>query len=163
MLMNIILTGTSPEFLTELIVTLSTEFALKDLGDLKFFLGIELQSTSQGIHVTQTKYTKEVLQKANMLEAAHISTPMATSISKSSNDEELVDPTTYRSLVGSLQYLTLTRPDIVQAVNKVCQHLQQPQLQHWRAVKRILRYLKGTMTYGISFSKHSSNNLYAFL
>ena len=88
---------------------LSTEFALKNLEDLHFFLGVEAQTTSQGMHLTQAKYTREVvLQKTGMVNTSSIALPMSTSMSRTPKDTELVNPLNYRSLVGSLQYLTLT-------------------------------------------------------
>ncbi|KAL6328179.1 hypothetical protein AAG906_034322 [Vitis piasezkii] len=91
-----------------------------------------------------------------MMECTHINTPMAFKSIITSSDEQPIDPTRYRQLVGSLQYLTFTRPDIVHAVNKACQHFQAPTKADLRAVKLILRYLKGTMEHVISFFKQSS-------
>ncbi|XP_022157372.1 uncharacterized protein LOC111024092 [Momordica charantia] len=159
---DIILTGNNQTFIMNLVTKLSTEFALKDLGALHYFLGVEVQHTHNGFHITQSRYTRDILMKAKMLEVSPISTPMATSKNKCPHENELVDPTAYRSLVGSLQYLTLTRPDIHFYVNKACQHMQQPQMQHLRDVKCILRYLKHSLNHGISFRKNSSLNLYAF-
>ncbi|XP_022141787.1 uncharacterized protein LOC111012071 [Momordica charantia] len=158
---DIILIGTNAIIMQHLITKLGLEFALKDLGALHYFLDIEVHSTPQGRMLTQSKYTKDVLLKANMLYASHF-TLMALSSTSSPNDGDLVDATTYRSIVGSLQYLTLTRPDIVYAVNKVCQHMQTTTINNFRDVKRILRYLKGTLSHGITFHKNSNLNLYAF-
>ena len=73
-----------------------------------------------------------------------------------------MDATNYRSIVGALQYLTLSRPDLTHAVNLVCQFMHQPGTSHFQAVKRILRYLQGTLDYGIRLLSHSSLNLYGF-
>ncbi|KAL6318252.1 hypothetical protein AAG906_035761 [Vitis piasezkii] len=97
-----------------------------------------------------------------MMECTPINTPMALKSIITSSDEQPIDPTQYRQLVGSLQYLTFTRPDIVHAVNKACQHFQAPTKADLRAVKRILRYLKGTMEHGIRFFKQSSLRLTGF-
>lgn len=92
-----------------------------------------------------------------------VHTPMAASAKLSlSIGSPLVDPTVYRSIVGALQYATLTRPDISFAVNKGCQFLQQPIDDHWQAVKRILRYLKETVTHGLFLSRCSSLRLHAY-
>ncbi|XP_043705316.1 uncharacterized mitochondrial protein AtMg00810-like [Telopea speciosissima] len=72
------------------------------------------------------------------------------------------DPTLYLNTVGALQYATLTRPDIQFAVNKVCQYMQRPTIEHWAIVKRILRYLKGTLSYGVHFDRRSPLTLSAF-
>ncbi|RVW82514.1 putative mitochondrial protein [Vitis vinifera] len=97
-----------------------------------------------------------------MMECTPINTPMALKSTITSFDEQPIDPTQYRQLVGSLQYLTFTRPDIVHAVNKACQHFQAPTKADLRAIKRILRYLKGTMEHGIRFFKQSSLRLTGF-
>ncbi|XP_022154960.1 uncharacterized protein LOC111022103 [Momordica charantia] len=133
-----IVIGSQTRHIEELIKHLSTEFALKDLGPLHYFLKVEVHMTSTDLMITQEKYAKEILNKANMLEATQFSTPIAISNSLSPNDHEKVDATEYRSVVGSLQYLTLTRPDIQFAVNKVCQHRQEPTLKDLKAVKCIL-------------------------
>ena len=87
---------------------------------------------------------------------------MALKTQATPRDSDPVNATQFRSLVGALQYLTYTRPDIVHAVNKVCQKLHQPTLGDMKAVKCILRYIKGTVHFGISFYKHSNLSLYGF-
>lgn len=159
---DIILTGNNESTIQDLILKLGTEFALKDLGWLHYFLGIEVQHCPNRIVLSPGKYTIDLLAKAKMLEASYLNTPMAISTTSVCDDHEPVDPTPYRSIVGSLQYLTLTRPDIVHAVNKLCQHMERPTMQNWRATKLILRYIKGTLHFGITFLKTRNINLYAF-
>ncbi|KAH9689512.1 retrovirus-related pol polyprotein from transposon RE1 [Citrus sinensis] len=159
---DIVVTGNNTFLIDQLIHQLSIEFALKDLGQLHFFLGLEIRYFSGGIYVSQTKYTKDLLTKAKMLESTSLSTPMAIKEQANPIDHKPVNATEYRRLVGGLQYLTLTRPDIVHAVNKVCQHFQTPTEANLRAVKRILRYLKGSLDYGIRFLQQSSLNITAF-
>ncbi|KAF7845329.1 Retrovirus-related Pol polyprotein from transposon TNT 1-94 [Senna tora] len=77
-------------------------------------------------------------------------------------DDPFIDPTQYRSIVGALQYATITRPEISFSVNKVCQFMHNPQNSHWQAVKRILRYLKGTLDHGLHFTSSPSLSLFAF-
>ncbi|KZV52607.1 hypothetical protein F511_07000 [Dorcoceras hygrometricum] len=87
----------------------------------------------------------------------HDQTPMSSSVALSSRGSDIFeDPTLYRSKVGALQYLTITRPDIAYSVNKVCQFMQRPLQSHWKAVKRILKYLRGTLEFGIhlGISRH---------
>jgi histone deacetylase 1/2 len=106
---------------------------VKDLGHLNFFLGIEVKSTSDGIVLAQKKYISDLLTRTNMLQAKGVSTPMVTTEKLSRFDGELLSPadaTRYRSVVGALQYLTLTRPDISFSVNKVCQFLATPTEVH---------------------------------
>ncbi|XP_042950035.1 secreted RxLR effector protein 161-like [Carya illinoinensis] len=92
-----------------------------------------------------------------------ISSPMSASTKLSKFDSPSFENVTlYRSIIGNLQYLSLTRPDISFSVNKACQFMHEPKLSHWLAVKRILRYLKSTINYGLFFSKQSSFNLHAY-
>ncbi|KAL9413762.1 hypothetical protein AB3S75_042284 [Citrus x aurantiifolia] len=97
-----------------------------------------------------------------MQDCTSIRTPIATSSTACIDEDEPVDATEYRGLVGSLQYLTFTQPDITHVVNRACQHFQAPNKAHMRAVKRILRYLKGTIHYDLRFLSQSSLTLYGF-
>ncbi|CAJ2640052.1 unnamed protein product [Trifolium pratense] len=159
---DVIITGNNSNFISSLTQRLNKDFALKDLGQLHYFLGLEIRYFSGGITISQTKYARDILAKAKMLEASKINTPIAHKAIELSDDHEFVDPTEYRSLCGSLQYLTFTRPDITHAVNIVCQHFQNPTKKDMRAVKRILRYIKGTLTHGLRYLSQSSLTLNAF-
>uniref|UniRef100_A0A8R7RFB8 Reverse transcriptase Ty1/copia-type domain-containing protein n=1 Tax=Triticum urartu TaxID=4572 RepID=A0A8R7RFB8_TRIUA len=156
---DIIVASSSQEGTTALLEDLRRDFALKDLGDLHYFLGIEVKRVKDGILLTQEKYVSDVLKRASMMNCKVSNMPLSTSEKLSKENGEILgahDSTNYRSVVGALQYLTLTRPDISFSVNKVCQFLHSPTLEHWTAVKRILRYLRGTMSTGLKFSKSSS-------
>nr|KYP42777.1 Retrovirus-related Pol polyprotein from transposon TNT 1-94 [Cajanus cajan] len=150
---DIILTGSSQSLIQQLTTQLNARFALKQLGLLDYFLGIEVKYfTDKSILMTQSKYIRDLLHKTKMAEAQPISSPMVSSCKLSKNGNDLFhDPTLFRSVVGALQYATLTRPDISYSVNKVCQFMAQPLDTHWIAVKRILRYLKGTISHGLHF------------
>ena len=129
---------------------------MKDLGPLHFFLGLEAIYSSGGLYLTQTKYTMDLLHRTKFQDVKPISSPAHTGQKLSLYDgDPLPDPTEYRSVVGALQYLTLTRPDIAFAVNQVCQFMHQPTTTHWIAVKRILRYLKSTPTHGLFYQPGS--------
>lgn len=133
--------------------------SLLDLGDLHYFLGIEVNKLNGGIVLTQEKYASDILRRVGMTECKPVNTPMSTSEKLSIHEGELHGPndaTKYRSVVGALQYLTLTRPDISFSVNKVCQFLHAPTTLHWAAVKRIIRYLKHTKKLGLKIAKSSS-------
>ncbi|XP_023741339.1 uncharacterized mitochondrial protein AtMg00810-like [Lactuca sativa] len=138
---DIVIIGSSPIAIDHLIHTPSSSFPIKDLGHLAYFLG------SVGITLVQHKYASDLLKRANMMNCKSISTPMsvtdklAQDLGRPLSDE---DDFKYRSLVGGLEYLTLTRPDISFPVNIVCQYLSKPTTVHLEAVKRILRYIKGT-------------------
>jgi histone deacetylase 1/2 len=148
---DIIITGSSSNLVQNLVTKLDSVFSLKQLGDLDYFLGIEVKQLSDNsLLLSQGKYIRDLLTKTNMLECKPINTPMMSSckLSKTGSDN-VTDATLYRSVVGSLQYATITRPEISFAVNKVCQFMSAPLESHWSAVKRILRYLKGTITGGL--------------
>jgi hypothetical protein len=135
---------------------------MKDLVPLHFFLGIEVIPFSGGLFLSQQKYARDILSKASMSNCNPIGTPLAQKVKLDTKDDSLVDATNYCSLVGALQYLTLTRPDLTHAVNLVCQFTHRPGLSHLQAVKHILRYLQGTLHYGIRLLSRSSLNLYGF-
>ncbi|XP_043710459.1 uncharacterized mitochondrial protein AtMg00810-like [Telopea speciosissima] len=160
---DIILTGNDSSHLCILISKLGKEFALKDLGPLRFFLGIELTPNDTGLLLTQQKYIFDLLNRSHMEGSKPLSTPLSstTRLSRSSGTP-LTDPSEYRSIVGALQYVTLTRPDISFAVNKVCQFMAVPTDEHWLVVKGILRYLKGTISMGLQLRSSSSLTLSAF-
>ena len=161
---DIIITASSPTEITNLITTLRSSFALKDLGSLHHFLGIQVSRTSTGdMHLSQDQYIHELLQKTNMLHAKPQPTPM-TSSSRLQQDSSASfnDPSLYRSVVGTLQYLLITRPELSYSVNRVCHFMHDPKLHHWQAVKRILRYLAGTITHGLLLRPNSTTSLIGF-
>ncbi|KAJ4818128.1 hypothetical protein LUZ62_030694 [Rhynchospora pubera] len=160
---DIIITGDSPILLSKAIAHLNSQFAIKDLGSLKFFLGIEVHSISTGFLLTQTKYLKNILTRANMLLSKPTASPMVVHTSLSLHEGDPMDnPSLYRTIVGALQYATITRPDIAFAVNKVSQFMHSPTNLHWEAVKRILRYLNGTLTYGLTLKPAINLVLHAY-
>lgn len=149
---DIIVTSNNPASIRTLMARLSKEFAIKDLGRLGYFLGLEVSYPSSGLFLSQSKYARDILARADLLDSKPVSTPLAPGVSFTSAGTEFSDPTLYRSLVGALQYLTITRPDISYSVNTVSQFQQRPTTDHFQAVKRILRYVKGTLDYGLTFS-----------
>uniref|UniRef100_A0A2N9GIZ9 Reverse transcriptase Ty1/copia-type domain-containing protein n=1 Tax=Fagus sylvatica TaxID=28930 RepID=A0A2N9GIZ9_FAGSY len=160
---DIIITASQPESIDDLLLSLTHEFAVKDLGNLNFFLGIEVLSNPHGIILSQHRYIIDLLHRTKMSEAKPITTPMASTSSLSAFEGELFpDLTLYRSTVGALQYLALTRPDIAFTVNKLSQFMQKPLLPHWQTVKRLLRYLKNTLNFGLQIYRSSSSTIQAF-
>uniref|UniRef100_A0A1J3K4R5 Retrovirus-related Pol polyprotein from transposon TNT 1-94 n=1 Tax=Noccaea caerulescens TaxID=107243 RepID=A0A1J3K4R5_NOCCA len=132
------------------------------MGELSYFLGIEVIRTSQGLHLNQRKYILDLLNKMQMQDAKPIATPMATEPKLVMSGEKHSNPSEYRTLVGSLQYLAFTRPNIAYAVNKLSQFMYSPTSDHWQAAKRVLRYLAGTPTHGLFFSKSNPLSLHAY-
>ncbi|TXG71321.1 hypothetical protein EZV62_006256 [Acer yangbiense] len=158
---DIIVTGSSP--VHEFIQSLARRFSLKDLGPLSYFLGVEALTTSTGLFLSQRKYIRDLLHKTHMLDANVASTPLSVTDSLVLHDgSPLTDPTQYRQIVGSMQYLSLTRPDVSFAVNKLSQFMHCPTIKHWTAVKRVLRYLKGTISHGLLLHRKSPSLLHAF-
>jgi len=120
---DIIVASSSPKATNALLSDLQSDFALKDLGDLHYFLGIEVKKVKEGLVLTQQRYAADILAKSRMDKCKVIDTPMSSTEKLSAVEGTALGPddsTKYRSLVGALQYLTLTRPDICFAVNKVC-------------------------------------------
>lgn len=115
-----------------------------------------MKKTSDGLLLTQQRYVADVINRTNMEKSKLVDTPIST-IGKLSLSDGVklgpVDSTRYRSMLGALQYLTLTRPDISFAVNKVCQFLHAPTTIHWSAVKRIMRYIQGTLSMGLKITQ----------
>ena len=162
---DIIVVSSSDLAVQRLLHQLRDDFALKDLGSLHYFLGIEVLADSEGLLLTQSKYAKELIQKSGPTNCKVVPTPMTLSEKlKAAGGDTLDDATStsYRSIVGGLQYLTLTRPDIAFAVNKVCQFLHSPTSDHFTAVKRIQRYISGTIDFGLRFTRSSTNVISAF-
>jgi hypothetical protein len=145
---DIIVASSSSSATADLLHNLQNEFALKDLGTLHYFLGIEVSHAKEGIYLSQKKYTTDVLQRVGMLSYKPAPTPISCSAKISTHDGDRLGPegaTRYRSIVGALQYLTLTHPDISFVDNEVCQYLHSLTSVHWTTVKRILHFLKHTM------------------
>ncbi|XP_050125670.1 uncharacterized mitochondrial protein AtMg00810-like [Malus sylvestris] len=161
---DIILTCSNTSKINAAIQELSEVFDLKDLGRLTFFLGLQIHyRDNEDIFVNQTKYIKDLIHKAGLKSCKPTTTPYKPHNSMLVTEgKPLVDPSIYRSIVGSLQYLTFTRPDIAFAVNSVCQFMTSPTDDHLTAVKRILRYLQGTIEAGICYSAIAAVSLNAF-
>ncbi|GKA76472.1 retrovirus-related pol polyprotein from transposon RE1 [Tanacetum coccineum] len=159
---DLILTGNRDHIMVSFIRRLHHEFAIKDPGELNYFLRLEATRTLEGLFLSQSKYAHDILNRADLLDAKPVHTPLAANEILSTHGDKYTDPTSYRSLVGALQYLTITRPDISYAVNQVSQFLQSPTTTHMQQVKRILRYVKGTLAYGLMYSKPSHTTILGY-
>jgi hypothetical protein len=128
---DLILTGNNSTFVASIINQLGQKFSIKDLGPLHFFLGVGVIPTKEGLFITQHKYIRDILAKTSMDGAKDVTTPFSTSISlKLANGSSSVDSTEYRRVIGALQYLSLTRPDISFAMNKLSQFMHSPTQTH---------------------------------
>lgn len=136
---DLIITGTSATLFNRLISQLNGAFALKDLGSLHCFLGINITTTKTGPTMSQVGYIHDILIQTHMDEATPVPTPAHSQSRLTMHGDPFPDPTLYRQVVGSLQYATITRPDITFVVNRVCQYMHSPTIIHWQSVKQILR------------------------
>ncbi|KAG8064903.1 hypothetical protein GUJ93_ZPchr0004g39485 [Zizania palustris] len=151
---DLIITGVSPADVDDFKSEMRRLFRMSDLGLLSYYLGIEVKQGQHSITLGQAAYAKKLLEKAGMKDCKPCHTPMEVrlKLSTESNTPE-VDATSYRSLVGSLRYLVHTRADIAFAVGYVSRFMEKPRQEHLVAVKHLLRYIAGTMDYGVVYPK----------
>jgi hypothetical protein len=142
---------------------MESEIQMSMMGELTFFLGIQVKQTKQGTFMHQAKYTKDLMKMFNMEELKPVSTPMSSAASLGPDEDgEVVDQREYRSMIGSLLYLTATRPDIQFAVGLCTRFQSSPRSSYRMVVQRVFRYLKHTSEFGIWYSASSSLDLVSF-
>jgi hypothetical protein len=142
---------------------MENEFQMSMMGELTFFLGIQVKQTKQGTFLHQAKYTKDLMKKFNMTEFKLMSTPMSTTMSLGLDEYgEAIDQREYRSIIGSLLYLIATRSNIQFTVCLCARFQASPHSSHRMTVQRIFRYLKYTLEFGIWYSASSSLDLVGF-
>jgi len=153
---DLLVTGSSSTCIDQLKEDLKREFEMTDLGALSYFLGLEFAYDRRGIIMHQRKYILEVLKKFNMMDCNPAATPAELSLKLIQDETEvLVDETLYRQMIGSLRYICHSRPEITYSVGIVSRFLSNPKQSHLVAAKRILRYLKATLGYGLIFLHQS--------
>lgn len=156
---EIIITGDDHQEIKALKEQLQQTFEVKDLGQMRYFLGMEVAKSKEGILISQRKYTLDLLKETGKLGCRPASTPLEPNWKVSVNGtEKEVDKERYQRLVGRLIYLSLTRPDISYATSKVSQYRHSPHGKHLDAIYHILRYLKGTPGKGILLKKRRPRN-----
>ncbi|GJZ06290.1 retrovirus-related pol polyprotein from transposon TNT 1-94 [Tanacetum coccineum] len=138
------------------------KFEMSMMGELKFFLGIQIHKSPRGIFINQAKYAHEILKKHGMTSCDSVGTLMATKPLDADLSGTPVDQTKYCSMVGGLMYLTSSRPDIVHATCYCARYQARPTEKHLKEVKRIFRYLKNTINMGLWYPKDTGFNLTAF-
>ncbi|GJR67851.1 retrovirus-related pol polyprotein from transposon TNT 1-94 [Tanacetum coccineum] len=160
---DIIFASTNPKACKLFAFEMNSTFKMSMMGQMSFFLGLQVSQNPRGIFINQSKYAQEILKKFGFDSCTPIDTPMAE---RPNLDEDkggkLIDPTRFRGMVGSLMYLSASRPDIVFAVCMCARYQAKPTEMHLTAIKRIFRYLKGTIHMGLWYPKDSGFELKAF-
>lgn len=160
---DIIVAGTHLAALDSLQTFLSSEFMIKSLGDLKYFLGLEVARSHRGLHICQRKYTLDILADSGSLGAHAVKLPMEQNLSlRKDSGQPVPDGASYRRLIGRLLYLTITKPDICFVIQRLSQFMHRPTDAHLHAAHQILRYLKKAPRQEIFFSSSSSLLLHAY-
>ncbi|KAI3511348.1 hypothetical protein L1887_18499 [Cichorium endivia] len=160
---DILLITSSDTLRTTIMRQLAQEFAMKDLGRLSHFLGISVTHNPDGLFLSQQKYASDIIERAGLSSCKPAQTPVDVNGKLSATNGNLMDdPTLYRSLAGALQYLTFTRPDITYAVQQVCMFMHAPRTPYFNALKRILRYVQGTLSFGLHMTRPTSLSLVGY-
>lgn len=161
---DLIFTGNDKSMFDEFKKSMMLEFDMSDLGKMKHFLGVEVKQCADGIFICQKRYAREVLARFDMESANAVKNPIVPGTRLSKNEGGVrVDETLFKQVVGSLMYLTVTRPDLMYSVSLISRFMSSPTMSHWLTAKRILRYLKGTTDFGILYKKGESRlSLMAF-
>ena len=162
---DIILAGRTEGTLNEIKTAISRKFDVKDLGELSYFLGVKVEQRNNSVWIGQSAYTANLLEAFGMADCKPVSTPVniGSKLTKATDDDKCVDQQKYQSAIGSLMYLSVvTRPDIAFTVSSLARFSSKPTNEHWTALKRLLRYLKGTMTHGILYTKEDPDTFIGY-
>lgn len=160
---DLIVTGTNTTKIEEFKTQMKQQFDMSDLGVLSYYLGIEVKQQEGIIELKQTAYAKKILKVAAMIDCNSSKYPMESQVHVEQNDdEEYVDPTMYRRLIGSLRYLLHTRPDLAYSVGVASRYMQSPNQSYFQHVKHILRYVKGTVNLGLRYGRQGGDSLVGY-
>jgi hypothetical protein len=160
---DMIITGNDSEYIAFVKARLSEQFLMSDLGPLRYFLGIEVSSTSDGIYLSQEKYIQDLFAHSSLTHQRTVETPIELNLHLRATDgKPLIDPTWYRHIVVSLVYSAVTRPDISYAVHILSQFVSAPTHIHYSHLLRVLCYFRGTITCRLFFPRSSSFQLQAY-
>ncbi|XP_055814428.1 uncharacterized mitochondrial protein AtMg00810-like [Solanum dulcamara] len=147
---DMIFTRNHPGMFNDFKKAMTKEFEMTDIGEMSYFLGVEVKQIRDDIFMSQKKYTERILKKFRMQDCKPVATPAEPGMKLSvDSTSEPVNPTFFKSVIGSLRYLTISRSDIMYAVGLVSKFMEKPKQGHWIAAKRILRYIKGTVDHGL--------------
>ncbi|KAJ9545283.1 hypothetical protein OSB04_024990 [Centaurea solstitialis] len=160
---DIIFGSTNPKLCEKFELLMKTEYKMSMMGELTYFLGLQIKQSEKGIFINQGKYVLDMLKKFDLTSCTPMKTPMAPPLSLDKDSKgKPVDVTLYRGMIGSLLYLTASRPDIMYSTCLCARYQAEPKESHLTAVKRIFRYLKGTPNLGLWYSKDSGFDLTAY-
>ncbi|GJW01833.1 ribonuclease H-like domain-containing protein [Tanacetum coccineum] len=159
---DIILTASSPVLLQQIVDSLHKEFDMTDLGALNYFLGISAVRHPTGLFLSQKKYARQLLERAHMVNCNPSRTPIDTDSKLGPDGVPVQDPTLYHSLARGAPYLIFTRPDLSYAVQQVCLYMHDPREPHFAALKRILRYVQGTLELGLQLYASATTSLVGY-
>lgn len=160
---DMIFTGNNPSMFEDFKRSMVKEFEMTDVGLMAYFLGVEVNQTESGIFISQNQYARQILERFKMSGCNPVGTPVETGTKlRRERKGEPVDPTMLKSLVGSLRYLTFTRPDIVYGVGLISRYMEMPKQEHFIAAKRILRYIKGTINQGLFYESSKDSKLVGY-
>ncbi|KAJ9551954.1 LOW QUALITY PROTEIN: hypothetical protein OSB04_015999 [Centaurea solstitialis] len=160
---DIIFGSTNPKLCEKFELLMKSEYKMSMMGELTFFLGLQIKQSEKGIFINQGKYVHEMLKKFDLTSCTLMKTPMAPPVTLDKDSKgKSVDVTLYRGMIGSLLYLTASRPDIMYSTCLCARYQAEPKESHMTAVKRIFRYLKGTPNLGLWYSKDSGFDLTAY-
>jgi len=160
---DMLITGDDQKYIAFVKRKLSEQFKMSDLGSLSYFLGIEVDCTDDGYYISQSRYTQDLVARSGLTDTRIATTPMELQLQLCSTDGiPLEDPSRYRHLVGSLVYLTVTRPDIAHAVHILSQFVSAPTSVHYSHLLRVLRYLRGTSYRRLFYARTNQLQLHAY-
>ena len=160
---DLIFTGNDESMYVEFKKSMMVEFDMTDLGKMRYFLGVEVMQKSDGIFISQKKYVMEVLERFGMDKSNSVLNPMVPGEKLQKDQDGMkIDSTYYKQIVGSLMYLTATRPDVMFAVSLISRYMEHPTKLHLQAATKILRYLRGTADYGVFYKKGGNEELVAY-
>lgn len=160
---DLIYTGDDELMMSEFKSSMQKEFDMTDLGKMRFFLGIEVLQGSEGIYICQRKYAMEVLRHFGLEDSNSVCNPIVPGYKMCKDEGGVkVNETYFKQMVGSLMYITSTRPDMMFFVSLISRFMSRPTELHFQAAKRALRYLRGTVNYGILYKKGGVEELVAF-
>ncbi|XP_071704142.1 uncharacterized protein [Rutidosis leptorrhynchoides] len=157
---DLLVIGSNDNLVEEFKKQMKSEFEMSDLGLMHYFLGMKINQQTSGVYISQKKYASDMLKRFNMFSCKPVTSPLVLNCKLSKEDgDKLADPTLYRSIIGSLLYLAISRPDLAYAASFLSRFMTSPTSSHLGAARRVLRYLKGSLDLGIMFERNKDVKL----